>query len=235
MERIDNYLQLLYLAEEFELLEEGIGDAIKKFTADKTKSFIMKFKNMVKSGNIKGAQKLAKATGLTRVKPKSIDKFMNTKSADYSVAKELANRVLKNSLPGKPKKESIERASTYIAVRSLIANKKGIAPNVTVNAKKHIKDFVTKANKYYDDYDQQADEAEKQGKAPPIPRDSIPDYVVGATIVLGFITIAGMGTWWLYTNLTFIIVLLITVIGVLAAMGSLASIIGALSKKGGAA
>jgi len=232
MERIDNYLQDLYLAEEIELLREGIGDAIKKFTVDKAKGFITKFNGMIKSGNIKGAQSLGKSLGFGRVKPKNLDKFMNTKSGDYSAIKGLASRVLKNSLSGNPKKESIDRAATFIAVRSLIADRKGVAPNVTVNAKKHIKKFVITANKYYDDYDQQAEDAQKEGKAPPIPKDSIPDYVVGITIVLGFVGIAGVTTWWLFTNLTFIIVLIITVMGALAAMGALAGIFEVIFSKG---
>ena len=215
MERIDNYLQDLYLTEELELLGESIGDAIKKFTVDKAKGFITKFKGMIKSGNIKGAQKLGKSLGFGRVQPKAVDKFMNTKSADYSVVKGLASRVLKNSLPGNPKKETINKAATYVAIRSLMADKKGVPLNVTVNAKKHIKDFVTRANKYYDDYEQQAEEAEKNGKAPPIPMDSLPDYVVGATIVIGFTMIAGITTWWLYTNLAYFIMVLIYVIAAL--------------------
>lgn len=226
MERIDNYLQDLYLAEEFELLGEGIGDTIKNFTSDKAKSLIKKFNEMIKSGNIKGAQRLAKSTGLSKVKPKAIDKLMNTKSADYSIAKGLASRVLKNSLPGNPKKQSIDRAAIYIAVRSLMSDKKGVPLNVTVNVKRHIKDFVTRANKYYDDYEQERETAEKEGeKAPPIPRDSLPDYIVGATIIVGFTSIGVVTTWWLYTNLFNVIILFAVVAGGVAAAGILVKLL----------
>jgi len=231
MDRIDNYLQNLYLAEEFALLDESIGDAIKKFTADKAKGFMTKFKSMINSGNVKGAQSLVKSTGVTAIKPKKIDSFMNTKSADYAVAKGLASKVLKNSLPGNPKKESIDRAATFIAVRSLMVDKKGVPLNVTANAKKHIKAFVESANRYYDDYEQQADDPENKGKAPPIPKDSLPDYIVGATIILGFVSIAGATTWWLYSNLMFIIVLLVIVVAVLNIWG----IAMTLPSKGGGA
>jgi len=216
MDRIDNYLQTLYLAEEFALLDESIGDAIKKFTADKAKGFMTKFKSMINSGNVKGAQSLVKSTGIGNVPNTKVDQFMNSKSADYGMAKTLATKVLTNSLPGKPKRKSIDIASTYIAIRSTMADKKGVPLNVTANAKKHIKEFIARANRYYDDYEQKADEAEKEGKPLPIPADSIPDYIVGAAIVIGFTSIAGITTWWLYTHLANIIMLLITVAAVLA-------------------
>jgi len=225
MERIDNYLETLYLAEELEVFQEGITDAIKKFTAAKAKGFVKNFKSAVDSGKMKKAKQVAKATGLGRIKPGAVDSFMNTKSADYSTVKGLASKVLKNSLPGNPKAKTIDRAATYIAIRSLMAPKKGVIPKPTSNGKKYIKEFVATANKYYDDYDQQADEAEKEGKAPPIPKDSLPDYIVGAVIVLGFVSIAGMTTFWLYQHLAFFLLLIITVIGALAAMGALAGIL----------
>ena len=231
MDRIDNYLQTLYLAEEFALLDESIGDAIKKFTVEKAKSFTTKFHGAIKSGNMKGAVKIAKSTGLGKVNPEALDKFMNNKSADYAVAKELAYRVLKNSLPGNPKKESINRAATYIATRSLMAERKGVTPNVTVNAKKHIKDFVATANKYYDDYEQQADDPENKGKAPPIPKDSLPDYIVGATIVIGFLGIGGVATVWLFTNLVPIIIIIFIIISLMASIGMLAGLLEIIFKK----
>jgi hypothetical protein len=230
MNKIDNYLQSLYIQEEFETLQEGLGDAMKKFTADKMKSFSIKLKGAIQSKNIKQAQKLASSSGLAKIKPAAVDSYMNSKSADYSVAKGLASKVLKNSLPGKPSKKAIDRGATFIAVKSLMSEKKGVPPNVTANAKKHIKQFVTMANKYYDDYEQQSEESEKGGKAPPIPADSLPDYVVGAVIVVGFTVIAGATTWWLYHNLAFFLILIITVVGVLAAMGALAGLV--IAKKG---
>ena len=233
MERIDNYLETLYLAEDLEVFQEGITDAIKKFTANKVRAFVKNFKSAVDSNNIKKAKQVAKATGLGKVKPGAVDSYMKSQSSDYATVKTLASKVLKNSLQGNPKVKTIDRAATYIAVRSLMATKKGVLPKPLSNGKKYIKEFVATANKYYDDYDQQADEAEKEGKAPPIPRDSIPDYVVGAVIVVGFTTIAGAATFWLYHHLAFFLILIITVIGVLAAMGSLAGIV--IAKGGEAA
>jgi len=220
MDRIDNYLQTLYLAEEFSLLDESIGDAIKKFTVEKAKSFTTKFHGAIKSGNMEGAVKIAKSTGLGKVNPEALDKFMNNKSADYAVAKELAYRVLKNSLPGNPKKESINIAATYIATRSLMVEKKGVPPNVSANSKKHIKDFVKKVNKYYDDYEQQIDEAEKEGKAPPIPRDSLPDYIIGAVIIIGFVIVAGSATWWVYNHTWLIFIFLFSTIIAITIIGT---------------
>lgn len=225
MERIDNYLETLYLAEELEVFQEGITNIIKKFTANKMKAFVKNFKSAVESNNIKKVKQVAKATGLGRIKPSAVDSYMNTQSSDYSTVKGLASKVLKNSLPGNPKAKTIDRAATYIAMRSLMAPKKGVLPKPISAGKKHIKEFVATANKYYDDYDQQADDAEKEGKAPPIPRDSLPDYVVGAVIVLGFAAAVTMTTLWLYNNLAFFLILIITVVGVLAAMGALAGII----------
>lgn len=218
MERIDNYLQILYLAEEFEVIEEGLGDVVKKFTIDKAKSFVKKLVDSIKSGNEGAIKSLVKSSGFAKIKVNAIDKFMGNKSSDYAMAERLASKVLKNSLPGKPKPETIDRAASYIAIRSVMIDKKGEIPNVTANVRKHLKNFVTKTNKYYDDYEQRIDEVEREGKKPPIPKDSLPDYVVGAVIVMGFIFIAGSTTWWLYNNLTFIIILIITVVASLASI-----------------
>ena len=205
MEKINNYLQLLYLSEELNFLQEGIGDMIKQFTADKAKSMLQRLSKLVDEKNFKGIQSFGTTTGFSKVKLQTIDEYMSSKYEEYTNLKEFTGRVLKNSLRGKHNKKLLDIASSYLAIRSFMPERKGAVPKPKRDSKDRIKDFVAKYNSYYDDYEEKASSPESKIQ---IPKESIPDYVLGITIIVSIVSILGFGVWFLYTHIHMVFFLL---------------------------
>lgn len=209
MEKIDNYLELLYLSEELSYYQEGIGDTIKNFTAEKAKGILTRIKNLVDTNNIKGIQDFGKTLGLSNIKLPTIDSFMSSKHEEYTNIKDFSHKVLMNSLRGKHNKKLLDVASSYLAVRSFMPERRGAIAKPKRDAKDRIKDFVAKYNSYYDEYEEKTKDSESKIQ---IPKESIPDYVLGITIIISTVSILGFGVWFLYAHIHMIFFLLAFVV-----------------------
>lgn len=178
MDKIDIYLEQLYLTEQIELLDEGVlKDIVKKLVPEsKIKSVISKLK---KSFDIKKPEKIIKAAKgikIPAVNPKIIDKTIGSKVPLFRKNKAIAKPILKNSLP-KAKDKSIEAAATFVALQSLF-KKKGETENLKAILRKNIKDFVLRARKFESDYESQPEEKQT------IPADVLGDYIIGSVIII---------------------------------------------------
>jgi len=203
MEKIDNYLEMLYLSEELNVYQEGLGDIIKKFTAEKAKALLIKIKNFAETKDIKGMQNLFKATGLSRVKLPTIDNYMTSKYNEYGKIRDFSRKVLKNSLRGKPNKKLLEAASVFLAVSSFIPERKGAVSKPKKDSKMKIREFVSKYNSFYDEHEQPSSDSTLK-----LPKESIPDYVLGITVIMTLVGFLGFGMWIVYSNLTLIAILI---------------------------
>ena len=168
MNKVDYYLESLYLTEELDLIQEGLGDIVKKFTIDKVKRLF----GFVRSGDSKKLTALGNSIGLNRIKPKSMDSFANSRIANFSSSKDLAKKVLKNSMPGLSKK-MLEAASSTIAAASVVPKRKGVVvKSPQRRTKELIKEVVVKSRKWQDDYmDARASEETDKTKRTNFPRD----------------------------------------------------------------
>lgn len=205
MEKISNYLDYLYLAEELEVYQEGIGDIVKNYTADKVKKMLARMSNFVETKNFKGMRSLLNTTGLTKVKLPTIDSYMSSKYKEYTTVKTLANRVLKNSLRGRHDKKLLEVASVFLAIRTFMPERKGAVAKPKKDSKTRIKEFVSKYNSYYDDYEEKQERSESKMQ---IPKESIPDYILGITIILSIVGLISFGVWFIYSHLTLIVLIM---------------------------
>jgi len=204
MDKINNYLDYLHLTESLEFFEEGVGDIIKKFTVDKVKALLVKLKNLIETDNLKGVQSLIKTTGLAKANISSIDDFMSSKHEEYNDIKNFATKVLRNSMKGKLSKKRLNIASTYVTLRTYMPERRGVVPKPKRDSKQKIKEFVNSYNSYYDEYE----EKEKEGKIN-IPKESIPDYILGITIIVSLVSILGYGIWFITTYFWTIILALV--------------------------
>jgi len=212
MKKIDNYLNQLYVEEELQLLDEALLDVVKKFTADKVKSFI----GAVKKGDIKQAKKIGDILGVNRINPVKFNLFAKSKIPSYNESKKLTEKVLKNSIPGLSKK-MLDHASGIIAIASVIPIKKNIAPkSPKARTKELLKDVIMRSRKWQDEY------MDKEAEGKPntsIPQNSIPDYAVGVTLVFVMAALAGGSLWFIITALPGLLLILKMSI-IIAAVGS---------------
>jgi hypothetical protein len=205
MEKINNYLQLLYLSEDLNYIQEGVGDMIKQFTADKAKNILKRLSNLADERNIKGIQSFGKTTGFSKIKLPTIDNYMSSKYDEYNKIKDFAHKVLKNSLRGRHNKKLLDITSSYLAVRSFMPERRGAVAKPKRDSRDRIKDFVSKYNSYYDEYEEKAKDSEPKIQ---IPKESIPDYVLGITVIISIVSILGFGVWFIYTHVHMIFFLI---------------------------
>ncbi len=212
MKKIDNYLNQIYLKEEIQLLDEALLDVVKKFTSDKIKLFV----GAIKRGDIKQAKKIGDALGVNRINPVKFNLFVKSKIPSYNESKKLAEKVLKNSIPGLSKK-MLDHASGIIAIASVIPTKKNVAPkSPKARTKELIKDVIMRSRKWQDEY------MDKEAESKPntnIPQESIPDYAVGATLVFVMAALAGGSLWFIITALPGLL-LILKMSMIIAAVGS---------------
>lgn len=194
MKKIDNYLDTLHLVEEANLIQEGLGDVIKNFNINKAKQIF----SVLKDGNIKKFKSIADSFGFNRIKPEKMDAFAKTKITDYAESKDLAKRVLKNSVPGVSKK-MLEAVSSAIATASTLPKKKGVVPKSPLKRTKEIvKQVVIRSRKWQDDY--MDTEASDKGKR--IPKESLPDFAVGIAVVVTITALLGLSIWVIHYVIT---------------------------------
>ena len=213
MKKIDNYLDTLYLVEEANLIQEGLGDVIKNFNINKAKQIF----SVLKTGDIKKFKSIADSFGFNRINPKKMDAFAKTKITDYTESKDLAKRVLKNSVPGVSKK-MLEAVSSAIATASALPKKKGVVPKSPLKRTKEIvKQVVIRSRKWQDDY--MDTEASDKGKR--IPPESLPDFAVAIAVVFTITALLGLSIWVVHYVITSLITLFWLAL-ILAAAGSVA-------------
>lgn len=193
MEKIDKYLNDLYITEEINyILEFEFKSLLNKF---KTKSDIMSFGKKFKSlVNVKNPEKaIKKGKQLTKnikVELSSVDKFLSKIDKTFLKRKTLAKRILENSL-SKASLSSIDIASSFLAVTSVIQKKNKQLPT-NVKLKNDIKKFVTQVRKFQNEYGENEDDDSKSSSHR-IPMESVPDYAIGLTIFLfGVVIIWGL-------------------------------------------
>jgi len=190
MDKIDNYLEHLYVQEELmTLFEVDMNQIIAKFTPDKLKSITKKVQGSINKKDPFKSMKLIKT--VTKIIPTvnvaTVDKYMASKVKEYNSMKKMAEVVIKNSFSG-ASKQAVAIASSAITVLSLVG-KKNEKITLKENLKKNVKEFVVRARKFGEDYNE--DDKETSG----FQKEDLPDLAVAWVIItMGTAVAVALGT-----------------------------------------
>lgn len=182
MNKIDKYLNELYINEDFLLLKEELDKVLPK----PDKGMFKKISNMLDQSNIQGS--LAKLVKMVpnSVSPSLIQKAegkLESNAPQYVAMKDKATRVIKNSTNVSPK--MAEASGSALAVLSLFAKKseKNKKPEQILND--NLKAVISKARSFGEEYED--DEDENKSKLRP---SDISDMAVAFTIITLSVAIA---------------------------------------------
>ena len=157
MIKIDSYLEAIHFQTEVTAIIEGEDDVdlgIPKMDVKKTAKKMKAAVNMKDpKGSIKKLQGMV-PPGINKQTFNKIDKLLNEKFTDYSKFKRIASGVVKNSIDGVSPKMA-NYAGSFLAFSSMFApkGKQNLSPDK--NLKLNIKQFVTEARKFGEDYEQE--------------------------------------------------------------------------------
>lgn len=222
MEKIDTYLEQLYLMENLEQINElDIQSLIKKIAPEsKLKGILNKAKGLVNIKHPEKLLKISKAINSPKVEIGVIDRFMTSKLPAFKDNKNKSLAVLKNSLSGANNK-LLNGAATFISIKSLY-RKKNEKDDPKKILKNNIKEFVLKTRKFQNEYESIPEEKRA------VPNDMILDYALGFTIValaLAFATALGSGLYVLLSGFAAVLVPIGTGIGAIVVTGIVLGVI----------
>ncbi len=186
MDKIDKYLEHIYIQEDFQnLIETTFEKDIHKVSKDiKGKKIFKQMHSLLDPKNpAKSLKKIKKfIPKVPKININTIDKYMASKVKDYRNLKKTADVIISNSITG-ISKESKDAASSFLAISSLFGKKK---EKITTkdNLKKNIRTFVTKVRKFTEEYE------EKEEGGVKISKEDIPDFAVAWVIVIMTISLA---------------------------------------------
>lgn len=189
MDKIDRYLETLYVQEDLvNLYELDMNQIVSKFTPEKFKGISKNLQGSINKKNpIKSMKKIKKIVSVVPViNLGSVDKTLTSKIKEYPSMKKMAKTVLQNSF-GSASKQSLEVASSAITVLSMIG-KKNEKITMKENLKKNIKEFITRTRKFTDEHD---DDKEASG----FQKEDLPDLAVAWVIItMGTAAAVALGT-----------------------------------------
>lgn len=175
MNKIDTYLQELYIQEEIDIFMEGILDNFPKFDY---KNIAKKMVSVFDPSNLKKSiVKLSTIVppGVTINNFQKLESKVSEHIENYQTLKETATPIIKNSLPGISPK-MLNLASSFLAISSFVSDKKNDKITAEKNLRNQIKKFVYKARGF-------ADEQEEDERMKMKPSDYT-DMVIGFTIIV---------------------------------------------------
>ena len=190
MDKIDNYLDHLYIQEELmTLFEVDLNQIVSKFTPDKLKGIAKKVQGTInKKDPVKSINRIKTVMkAMPTVNIATVDKYMASKVKDYKSLKKMAEAVIKNSFGG-ASKQAVGVASSAITVLSMVG-KKNEKITLKDNLKKNVKEFVVRARKFGEDYSE--DDKEPSG----FQKEDLPDLAVAWVIItMGTAAAIALGT-----------------------------------------
>jgi hypothetical protein len=222
MKSIDKYLEVLEIKEEFISLNEvEFSQLISMLTPEtKTKTLVKKINSSInKKDPVKTLKTIKNILSfLPDISSKKIDSFIKSKIPDFIKLKQLANTILKNSLPG-TSDNVIDYASSFLVVSSFIVEKRDQNIQPKENLKKRLKEFVLKTRKFMDENEPEEEKSKKGGG---FQKEDLPDLAVAWVIVImstAFMTGIGTGFYFILvaaaaniTTIFFIILALVFIV-----------------------
>lgn len=184
MNNLNVYLESIYIQEDLKSLIPNMSDGLGK--------------QLAKSIDIKNPDKTAKVVKrlLPRVEPKSgfskLDKFMDSKFDKFKTYKQLASRILSNSVPGLSKYVA-DSAASAIVIISMFAKKSEKNQPYEKNLKKNLKEVVDRARKFGEDFDDDYADEEDDAKKKRKIQDIADLSVAWGVIMVLSVVILGIG------------------------------------------
>lgn len=202
---IQNYIDYIYLEEDFSFINEGVLSFGLNVTKDSAKRIMSRIKHQFVKGDFKGIQSFVKRMKVPKVDSAKLRKTASSKIPGFDKSYSLSKRILSNSYNKVPKK-LIDYASLLIATKASggeFAKKSGGLEKAT---RKTLKDFSQA-------FGEEEKKAEK--KAPLIKLD--PDEVIGiafigASIYLAWYIISGITTAWIIGTAGFVLLIIMMVL-----------------------
>lgn len=192
MIKVDDYLELLFLQEGIEQLNEADVEKVTSKLESKSKTLVMQLKNAFNPKKPKDTiSRMNKLVSfIPKLDVKKVDKYLSKKVKDFKKMKGLSLKVLENSIPD-ANKNLIEGVSSLVVVLSLFS-KKGENKSSTEILKSNLKELVMKTRKFADDFDTEGTSSSK-GLIPPEYITDIAIALAAITIALSILTLAVMG------------------------------------------
>lgn len=180
---VEEYINSLYLRDELmELNEMDFQNILKKISPkEKLIKILRSVSSAAKEKDMVEIKQTMDRVGLKNVKQKTLDNMGEKLTDDYKGKKDLAGRIIKNSL-GSSKKVS-ELAGSVIAVGSTLKFSKNDNMDERRKMKGLIKDIVEKGRKFYDDFSESQEETEKKSNLSP---EAMADIAVAIAIIITF-------------------------------------------------
>jgi hypothetical protein len=180
---VEEYINSLYLRDELmELSEMDFQKILQKISPkEKLIKILRGVASAAKEKDMVEIKKIVDRVGLKNIKPKTLDTMGEKLSEDYKGKKDLASRIIRNSL-GSSKKVS-DFAGSVVAVGSTMKFSKNDNMDERRKMKGLIKDIVERGRKFYDDISEPPDTEEKKSNLTP---ESIADIAVAIAIIVTF-------------------------------------------------
>jgi hypothetical protein len=152
MNKIDSYLNELYIKEEINLPNLDV------------KKFASKFKSVVNVNDPKGSVKNIMKIAPPGIKPsmiQGINTYISSKYDKFDSLKDKATKIVKNSVEGvSPKMADI--AGSYLAISSMFAKKAQSNMTHEANLTLNIQEFMGKVQKFGEDYEEEAEKKNRK-------------------------------------------------------------------------
>jgi membrane-associated protease RseP (regulator of RpoE activity) len=206
MDLLNEYISNLYISDELNNLNEFEIEKIMKKLMPKSRGISLT-NELISAANNKDPKSIltiANKLGIKKVKQNTIDEIGSKSVDNYQEKKELAIKVLKNSLRAKPK--IIEAAAATLAFASMI-KRRGETIDDNRRLKLLLKDVVEKARSFYDE-----EETEDQKTRQAISSDWVVAWatITVTTALLGSVLVLIYLFWPFVLGIFLGIILLVT-------------------------
>jgi hypothetical protein len=205
---VEDYIETLYVCEEFQYLDESFKEFFSKLTPPKMKQILSKTYEKAASKDLQGFLNLAKKFGLdiNKIKPKDIKNVANQLPEEIQKGAEFSRRVIRNSIP-KASKSGVNAASYFVAVLAKYKSQK--TANYMGSLKTELKGFVGKVQQFYEEAEEKASQAGERV----LPED-IADMAIAIGTVVALSALTVMAVLATYAILQVVVWFVIIAVGV---------------------
>jgi len=205
---VEDYIENLYVCEEFQYLDESFKEFFSKLTPPKMKQILSKTYEKAASKDLQGFLSLAKKFGLDINKIKAKDRTNVVKQLPEEIQKgaEFSRRVIQNSIP-KASKSSTNAASYFVAVLAKYKSQK--TSNYMGSLKTELKGFIGKVNQFYEEAEEKANQAGER-----ILPEDIADMAIAIGTVVALSAVTVMVVLGMYVIIQYLVWFVIIAVGV---------------------
>lgn len=183
---IDNYLEGLYLKEDFQYMEEGLKDVMSKFTQPVLKRVMPQMFNIASAKSPAQFEKAISKHGIKRRKItlRDVEDLTTKFPEEIQQGATFARRVIDNSIP-KGSKPAKTLASYFVTLMAKVKYPR--SSNLMGAIKKELKIYVPKIRSFYDEVEQKSAETGKR-----IASEDMADVAIGIASVVVAGALAGL-------------------------------------------